>query len=212
MKDKIIRLSLYWLIAVIVTWLLLGTAPSEPEVVEIVEEPTTEEVIEITMPLELNAVPPIVLPEDVEPKPTRIDCPLSDEIQQMILERCEELNLDFAFTMAVIYTESSFRPNADSGSSVGLMQINRVNHKWLSKELGLTNFFDPEENVKAGTYMLWQLFEKYDDSAKVLMAYNMGEAGARKLWNKGVYTTKYVEKVFARQELYHEQIKLSEVS
>lgn len=142
----------------------------------------------------------------VEISPPRIDCRLDDATQQMILERCEELDLDFAFVMAVIFRESSFRPNADSGSSVGLMQINRVNHDWLSKELGITDFFDPEQNVKAGTYMLRLLFEKYEDAGMVLMAYNMGESGARKLWNKGVYTTDYAESVFQQADIYNQEI------
>lgn len=142
----------------------------------------------------------------VEIQPPRIDCRLDDATQQMILERCEELDLDFAFVMAVIFRESSFRVNADSGSSVGLMQINRINHEWLSEELGITDFFDPEQNVKAGTYMLRQLFEKYEDAGMVLMAYNMGESGARKLWNKGIYVTDYAESVFQQADIYNQEI------
>ena len=142
----------------------------------------------------------------VEILPPRIDCRLDDATQQMILERCEELDLDFAFVMAVIFRESSFKANADSGSSVGLMQINRINHDWLSKELGITDFFDPEQNVKAGTYMLRLLFEKCEDVGMVLMAYNMGESGARKLWNKGIYVTDYAESVFQQADIYNQEI------
>ena len=141
-----------------------------------------------------------------EPEPIRINCPLDDELQQMILDKCEEYNIDFAFTMAVIFKESSFRPNADSGSSVGLMQINRCNHEWLSEELGLTDFFDPEQNVEAGLFMLHQLFEKYDDPHQVLMAYNMGEAGARKFWNQGVFTSAYSEGVLQLANEYNNEI------
>lgn len=144
--------------------------------------------------------------QEPEVIPSRIDCRLDDATQQMILEKCEEYNIDFAFTMAVIFTESSFRPDADSGSSVGLMQINRINHGWLSEKLGITDFFDPEQNVTAGLYMLRDLFEKYEDPAMVLMAYNMGEAGAKKLWNKDIYSTKYVEKVFQQAEIYNQEI------
>ena len=63
MKDKILRLTVYWLISMVLTWLLLGASRSEPEV-EIVEEPTTQVVREVVIPLEVNDVPPIVLPED----------------------------------------------------------------------------------------------------------------------------------------------------
>lgn len=146
---------------------------------------------------------------EVEPEavPTRITCPLDDATQQMILDKCDYFNIDFAFTMAVIYKESSFRPDADSGSSVGLMQINRINHGWLSERLGITDFFDPEQNVTAGLYMLRDLFEKYEDPAMVLMAYNMGEAGAKKLWDKGIYSTDYVEAVFQQADIFNEEIQ-----
>ena len=170
-------------------------------VVEYVQE--TEEVTE---PVTEPTVEPTTEPEVIEIRPPRINCRLDDETQQMIVERCEELDLDFAFVMAVIFKESSFRPNADSGSSVGLMQINRINHKWLSEELGITDFFDPEQNVKAGTYMLRLLFEKYEDAGMVLMAYNMGESGARKLWNKGIYMTDYAEGVFQQADIYNQEI------
>lgn len=140
--------------------------------------------------------------------PERIDCPLDDETQQMILDQCEEYGVDFAFTMAVIFKESSFRPHVISynGTSVGLMQINKINHKWLSEELGITDFFDPAQNVKAGLYMLSDLFEKYEDPAKVLMCYNLGEFGAKKLWNQGVYSTAYSEGVLQKADEYKKEI------
>lgn len=169
------------------------------------EEPEQEPVVEVVP----EAVEPIVEPEPIpepEPVPIRIDCRLDDETQQMILEKCEEYGIDFAFTMAVIFKESSFRPNADSGSSVGLMQINRINHDWLSKELGITDFFDPEQNVEAGLFMLRNLFEKYDDPHTVLMAYNMGEYGAKKQWDKGIFTSAYSEGVLQVADKYNQEI------
>ena len=157
------------------------------------------------------------LAQIVEPKVTevtevteispRIDCRLDDETQQMIVEKCEEYNLDFAFVMALIFKESSFRFNADSGTSVGLMQVNRINHKWLSEELGVTDFFDPEQNVTAGLYMLQDLFEKYDYPSLVLMAYNMGENGAKKLWKQGIYSSAYSEGILQLADKYNAEIK-----
>lgn len=161
-------------------------------IVEVTPEPTPEPIPEPT-------------PEPISVQP-RIDCILDDETQQMILEKSKEYNIDFAFTMAIIFKESSFRVDADSGSSVGLMQINRINHEWLSEELGITDFSNPEQNVEAGLFMLRQLFEKYEDCAMVLMAYNMGESGARKLWNQGIYSTDYVETVFQQADIYNQEI------
>ena len=164
----------------------------EPVVVQYVKE-EPEPVIEETV-------------AEPEPVPIRIDCRLDDETQQMILEKCEKYGIDFAFTMALIFRESSFKPNADSGSSVGLMQINRINHEWLSKELGITDFFDPEQNVEAGLFMLRDLFDKYEDPAKVLMCYNMGENGAKTLWDAGYYSTDYVGDVLQLADKYKQEI------
>lgn len=150
-----------------------------------------------------------VYDQEAQPAPiqARIDCPLDDDTQQMILDKANHFNIDFAFTMAVINKESSFDPNADSGSSVGLMQINRINHERLSEEVGFTDFWDPEQNVTAGLYMLRDLFEKYEDPALVLMAYNMGETGAKRLWDKGIYTSDYAEAVLQQAEIYNQEIQ-----
>ena len=139
--------------------------------------------------------------------PPRITCPLDDETQQMILEKTEEQGIDFAFTMGIIHTESRFQPEViSSGGDYGLMQINKVNHEWLSETLGLTDFLDPEQNVTAGLYILDYLFDRYENPAQVLMAYNMGEGGAKKYWDKGIYTSDYAEKVLQQAEIYRQEI------
>lgn len=142
-------------------------------------------------------------------KEVYIDCPLDDETQQMIKDKCEEYDIEFPFAMAVMFKESSFRPDVISynNTSVGLMQINYVNHPRLSETLGLTDFFDPEQNVTAGLFMLRELFDKYEDPAKVLMAYNMGEAGAKRLWKKGIITSDYAEGILKQTEIYEDELK-----
>ena len=143
----------------------------------------------------------------VEENQPRIECRLDDEIQQMIVEKCEEYNIDFAFAMAVMFRESSFRPNVISDSNdYGLMQINKINHEWLSEELDITNFLDPEQNVTAGLYMLNDLFEKYEYPSLVLMAYNMGETGAKRLWVQGIYSTDYAEAILQQTDIYTAEI------
>ena len=175
------------------------TVSNTIETIERIE--VLEEALESIEPV---IVTNVTVKEVVHEEPfVKIDCPLDEETQKMIQKRSEEMNLDFSFVMAVIFKESSFRPAADSGSSVGLMQINRINHEWLSEELGITDFFDPEQNVKAGTYMLHLLFKKYEDPAMVLMAYNMGEYGAKKLWDKGIYTSDYAEGVLQQADKYN---------
>ena len=169
----------------------------EPVIIERIQEETEEP--------ETEPVEPEVI-EETEVQP-RIDCRLDDEIQQMIVEKCEEYDIDFAFTMAVIFRESSFKSNVISASNdYGLMQINKINHEWLSDELGITNFLDPEQNVTAGLHMLSDLFEKYEYPSLVLMAYNMGETGAKRLWVQGIYSTDYAEAILQQADIYYAEI------
>ena len=202
------RLILF-LLAFIVTLQIVLVFRTEQMIKEIkgIEPVVIERVEYVEVPVEV----PVEIPVEVPVEPTvvapTIDCRLSDELQQMVFEKSNEYEIDFAFTMAVIFKESSFYVDADSGCSVGLMQINRINHEWLSEELGLTDFWDPEQNVTAGLYILNYLFEKYGDPHQVLMAYNMGEAGARKQWNKGIYTSAYSEGVLQTADKYRQEIE-----
>ena len=146
--------------------------------------------------------------ESVEPIFTPLDVPLDVDIQEYIYELCDEYNMDFTFVMALIGVESSYQAEAVSSTSdYGLMQINRCNHEWLTETLGVTNYLDPYQNIQSGMYILKGLFEKYDDPEMVLMAYNMGERGASKRWNKGIYETDYSNAVM---NLYTELISEKE--
>ena len=132
-----------------------------------------------------------------------LECGLSEEIQEYTYYLCEAYYIDFDFVMALMYSESSFRADIVSDTNdYGLMQINAVNHKELSDKLGITDFTDPYQNIRAGLYILRRLFEKYDDAAKVLMVYNMGEYGASSLWEKDICSTAYTNKVLAKAEEY----------
>ena len=135
-----------------------------------------------------------------------LDCELPAELQEYTYYLCEAYYIDFDFVMALMYAESSFRTDVVSDTDdYGLMQINSVNHEKLTENLGITDFTDPYQNIRAGVYILRGLFEKYDDAAKVLMAYNMGDYGASVLWDKGVYSTTYTNKVLAKADEYKDE-------
>ena len=112
--------------------------------------------------------------------------------------------------MALIQHETNFEAGAISSTDdYGLMQINSVNHTYLAEELGITDFLDPYENVKAGMFILRKLFEKYDTPEKVLMAYNMGETGAARLWEQGIFEVNYSKEVLQKQAEYAAEIERS---
>ena len=135
-----------------------------------------------------------------------LECDLPVELQEYTYYLCEAYYIDFEFVMALMYVESSFDANAVSNTNdYGLLQINKCNHKQLQENLGVTDFLEPYQNIRAGLYILRALFEKYDEPALVLMAYNMGEYGASVLWDNGVYETTHSLKVLAQAENYAAQ-------
>lgn len=117
---------------------------------------------------------------------------MDEDLQEFIYCLSYGYNIDFPFIMGLIHHESNFKSNVISGTNdYGLMQINTINHVWLSEKFGFTDFLDPYQNTRAGLYILRTLFEKYEDPSKVLMAYNMGESGAKRLWEQGIFETDY---------------------
>jgi len=97
-----------------------------------------------------------------------------------------------------MYAESNYRPHIVSRTNdYGIMQLNKCNHGWMKTELGVTDFLDAEQNINAGTFLLMNISEEYSDPHKMLMVYNMGEVGARKCWNRGIYSSRYSRKITA---------------
>lgn len=139
---------------------------------------------------------------------TPLDIELDEELQEFIYCLSYGYNIDYAFVMGLMQLESSFNPSIISSTNdYGLMQINRINHEWLKEKLGITDFLDPYQNTRSGIYILRNLFEKYEEPELVLMAYNMGETGASRLWDKGIYETNYTRNVLENVQVFSDYIK-----
>jgi len=159
-----------------------------------------------------TTIPEITLEEEEEIIP-EYDIPLNKDIQKYLYNKCKEYNVPYDLAIAVIKTESNFNPNlvhknSNGSKDYGLFQINSINHKWLSKELGISDFIDPYQNIDAGVYMLSQLLKKYNNEHIVLMSYNMGERATKNLVSRGIDSSRYSRKVIAiKEELKNINIK-----
>lgn len=140
---------------------------------------------------------------------TPLDVDMDEGTQRFVYALSESYGIDWTMVMAIISTESNFKPDIVSTTDdYGLMQINAANHQWLSKEIGITDFLDPEDNIRSGVYILYQMFKKYgNDEHKVLTAYHLGQGNAEKLFDNGVTATVYSNKVIAKQAQYREYLE-----
>lgn len=81
---------------------------------------------------------------------------------------------------AVIHVESEFNSSAvSSAGAVGLMQMTPQTFSWLTHDIlgehlqeGM--LYDPETNIRYGTYYLSRLHNRYGDWSVTLAAYNAG--------------------------------------
>lgn len=141
---------------------------------------------------------------DTEPETKYFDIPLSTEIQDYTYSLCDEYEVPCELVYGMIEVESSFRANVISETNdYGLMQINKCNHEWLAEKLGITDILDPKQNILAGVYMISSHLESTEgDIPLALMQYNWGETGAKRLWDQGIYSTEYTDKVVTAYEKY----------
>ena len=121
------------------------------------------------------------------------DIPLDAGLQKYTFDTCVEYGIEkhYELVLAIMWRESNFDTNAVSSTNdYGIMQINACNHKALKKKLKFVDIMEPENNIEAGIYLISSMLKKYDRH-EALMAYNMGEAGARRQWRRGNYTSRY---------------------
>ena len=94
---------------------------------------------------------------------------------------------------AVIKVESNFDPETvSSAGAMGLMQMLPSTYEWLTGKLGDSYseqmLFDPETNIKYGTYYLQYLYSRFGTWEKAIIAYNWGEGNFSRFLESEGYT------------------------
>ena len=99
-------------------------------------------------------------------------------IMGTIATAAAQYGLDPNFVAAIARRESNLNPNAvSSAGAKGIMQLMDA----TAAMLGVTNPFDPVQNINAGVKYLAQLLNQFSgDVAKALAAYNWGPGAVAK--------------------------------
>ena len=130
-------------------------------------------------------------------KPVTKSASNTSDYHHIINSKANKYNIEPSLVKAVIKTESNWNPSAISQKgAMGLMQL----MPFTARDMGVSNPFNPEENIEGGTKYLRFLLDKFDgDVSLALAAYNAGPA---KIEESGGIpriqeTQKYVKKVLS---------------
>ncbi len=112
----------------------------------------------------------------------------------LIRETASKYGVDEGLVQAIIKVESNYNPRAVSVKNCkGLMQL----HPDTALRCGVSNAFDPAENIEGGVRYLSYLMQNFDELDLVLAAYNAGENAVKRYAGIPPYseTRQYVQKV-----------------
>jgi soluble lytic murein transglycosylase-like protein len=140
------------------------------------------------------------------PPPTRKQVtnknfPKIDQFDGLIVAASQQYLLSAALIKAVVMAESGMNPNAKSHAGAqGLMQLMPA----TARGLGVTDPWDPEQNINGGSKYLRKNIDRFGDIRLALAAYNAGPGNVIKY--KGIppfeETQVYVERVMDLYEMF----------
>jgi soluble lytic murein transglycosylase-like protein len=131
------------------------------------------------------ARPAIAVLPPVKPSVARVDVATEfsalqphEAYEEIIREAADTYAMDPALIRAVMAAESAFHPFAVSRTGAeGLMQLMPA----LSNEMGVSNAFDPRENIMGGVRYLKRLLDYHQgDLDLALASYNAGPANVER--------------------------------
>ncbi len=123
----------------------------------------------------------------------------SRQISEIVDKAAQDHQVDPLLVHSIIQVESNYNPYAISNKGAeGLMQLMPP----TARMLGVSNSFDPQQNIEAGVKYLKYLQSVYKDDRLALAAYNAGPANVDKYKQVPPFkeTQNYVEQVGRKYE------------
>lgn len=99
-------------------------------------------------------------------------------LEEIFTEAANTYHVPKDLIKAIAKAESDFNPNATSGAGAqGIMQLMPA----TARELGVTDSYDPYQNIMGGTKYISEMLAKYDGNVSLaLAAYNAGSNNVAK--------------------------------
>lgn len=144
------------------------------------------------------------------------------DYEAYVIEYAAAYDVPPEMVYAIIKTESNFDPQATSHrNAYGLMQITQETFWWAQAKMGVEeeiDFYDPETNIKYGTYIYSLFYQEFGNERAALCAYNAGRGNVNSWLSDPAYssngteievipfeeTRNYVDKVLASKQAYEQ--------
>ena len=101
--------------------------------------------------------------------------------EELVEKYAYENEVDKFLIYAIIKTESDFKPDAESNLGArGLMQIMKTTFEWVryrfgdSDDLAFDTMYEPELNIRYGTYLIAYLIDYFGSTELAVCAYHAG--------------------------------------
>lgn len=132
--------------------------------------------------------------------PSLVSSPQRQEIDRLIQGAASRHGVDPHLVRAVVTAESDFNPKCvSSAGAKGLMQLMPD----TAKDMGVSNPFDPGQNIEGGTRYLAMMLKRFDgDEKKALAAYNWGPSNVERGGSLPGETRTYLQRVSRYRAMY----------
>ncbi len=167
---------------------MIPRPPKNDNKEEVKEEEKIEETVGVTRP-NVGSQGDVFVPYSV---------PLTVDQQKAVEKIAAKYFIPEELIYGVMWVESKYNVNAvgRNGKYLGIMQIAVSNMKILERYCGVTNLFDFEQCVTAGSYYLSTYAYRYDNNFHVmLLYYHGGYKYANNLLNSGISEDSYTRAV-----------------
>lgn len=153
------------------------------------------------------------------------------DYEEYVYEYAATYDVPPELVFSVIYAESTFRAHVVSKhGAMGLMQLMPATYEEILQKLGIdatdASPFDPETNIRCGTYYLHELYVMFGRWDLVITAYNAGLGNVRLWLSNSAYadgqgglavipfseTSTYLKRVQKTMPIYRDMIEKQQAS